>query len=477
MDWDFTPLHGNSRIDEWGQYHSPSVAFAGTNLANQFQGDYVPYLDKKILPLALKELSVYQFADKKDLPKGYSNTWIATRYQRLPLPFAPLVESVPPNGETLTIQQVQCVAQQWGDTCVVSDVAQLTIMHDPFQEAIRLIAIQQAETYERNVFNALMATAQVNYVNSRGARANLVPGDVLDTNTVLRTVGALKTQGARRFMGPDTDNPKLDIGAGSGRAADKSPLSSPHFAAVCHTLIVADWSQNSTVILARSYSAVNRLYNYEIGEWGGCRFVDSNMVPTWTGVAATQGTGNSTGGSLATSANYYIIVTGSDTQNQYESQICQVSNAIAVTGPNGSITLTTPSTSGYTWSVYIGTTTTPTNLGLCSLGPTSGPLQGQAVQLPGNTSVTITGTGVAQTPPAAPGTTYTVYPTFVFGKGAYAVVTLQNVEHFMVTKADKSDPLNQRAVVGWKGFNGVCILNQQFLARIESVSAYSSTYG
>lgn len=452
------------------------AATGGVNVASQFSGDYSPYLDKKILPIVQKELSVYQFAEKKKLPKGSGPSWTATRWQRVPLPYAPLAEAVPPTGETLTIQQVTCVAVQWGDTITVSDIAQYTIMHDPFQQAIRLMGLSEAELCERNTMNTLMGSAQVNYINSRGSRAALVAGDVLDTNTVLRTVGALKTIGARRFMGPEQDDPELSIAQGSGKLADKSPAGSPHYAAVCHTLIVADWSQNSTVILARSYSAVNRLYNYEIGEWGGCRFVDSNMVPTFTGYAAVQGTPSTSGGTLAT-GTYNIIVTGQDTQNQYESYIAQVSNNISITGPSGSISVTLPSTAGFTYSVYVGTSTTPGNLGLCSSGPTVGPLAGQATQLAPGATVTITGTGVAQTPPAAPATGITVYPTFVFGVGAYAVVTLENFEHFMLTKADKSDPLNQRAIVGYKGYWGCCILNQQFMARIESTSAYSSTFG
>ena len=448
---------------------------AGVNVAAQFTGDFTPYLDKKVLPLALKELAVYQFAEKKTLPKGFGNTWIATRWQRVPLPYAPLAEAVPPAGETLTIQQVQCVAQQWGDTITVSDVAQLTIMHDPFQQAVRLIAVQEAETYERNVFNSLMGGAQVNYVNSRGARANLVAGDVIDTNTVLRTVGALKTLGARRFAGPENDNPEVSIAKGSGRLADTAPERSPHYAAVCHTLLVADWSQNSTVILARSYSAVNRLYNYEIGEWGGARFIDSNMVPTFTGYAAITPTAVATGGTFP-GATYYIVVTGQDTQNQYESYITQASGGTAIVA-NGSMTVVLPTTPGYTYSVYVGTTATPTNLGLCAAGPTVGPLAGQATQLAAGTTVTVTGVGAAQVPPAAPATAVTVYPTFVFGRGAYAVVTLQNAEHFLLKNADKSDPLNQKSVVGWKAMLGQVILNQMFMARIESTSAYSVTFG
>ena len=95
------------------------------------------------------------------------------------------------------------------------------------------------------------------------------------------------------------------------------------------------------------------------------------------------------------------IVTGSDTQNQYESYVTQVTAAISVTGPNGSISFTTPNVAGYTFTAYIGTTTSPANLALSPSGPTTGPLAGQATQLPANTVVTLTGIGVAQTPPAS----------------------------------------------------------------------------
>ncbi len=132
---------------------------------------------------------------------------------------------------------------------------------------------------------------------------------------------------------------------------------------------------------------------------------------------------------------------------------------------------------GYTFNVYVGTTSSPSNLGLSASGPTVGPLQGQATQLPANTAVVITGLGVAQTPPATPGTLLTVYPTFVIGRGAYGQVVLDNVKFSYLKDADKSDPLNQLRVVGWKAFYGTILLNVAFMARIESVSAYTATYG
>ena len=446
-----------------------------TNSSGQFSADISNYIADETLPLTRRQLVAYQFGDPLTLPKGSGVTYTATRYNRLPLPYAPLSEGVPPIGETMTISQVTAVAQQWGDKVTITDVAEMTIKHPLFKKATELTGLQIAETLERNTFNALMAGSQVNYVNQRGSRAALVSGDVIDTTTVLRTSGALATIGAPHFMGDEQTDTKVSAESGGSRASD-NPRGMPHYTAIIHTLLVADWSQNSTVVLSRSYSDLYRLYNYEIGEWGGIRFCQSNMVPTWTGVAATNGA-PTTAGTLAT-GNYYVQVTGQDTQNQYESQISQVSAVVAVVGATGSISVTTPNTVGYTYNIYVGTTSSPSNLGLApASGPTSGPLQGQATQIPGNTIVTITGIGVAQVPPAAPATGVTVYPTFVFGRGAYGQVVLDNVKMTYLKDADKSDPNNQLRIVGWKAFYGTLISNQQFMARIESVSAFTSTFG
>jgi N4-gp56 family major capsid protein len=445
-----------------------------TNQANQFSSDIENYIADETLPLARRQLVAYQFGDPLELPKGRGTSYTATRYNRLPLPYAPLSEGVPPIGETMTISQVTAVAQQWGDKVTITDVAEMTIKHPLFKKATELTGLQVAETLERNTFNTLMAGTQVNYVNSRGSRAALVAGDVLDTTTVIRTDAALETLGAPRFMGDEMTDTKIDANAGGARASE-NPRAMPHYAAIIHTLVVADFRQNSTVIQAWTYSDLNRLYNYEAGEWSGIRFCKTNMVPSFTGYALVQGVAG-TAGSLATNSTYYTIITGQDTQNQYESYITQVSAAVNVTGPNGSISITTPNVAGFTWNVYIGTTTSPANLGLSTSGPTVGPLQGQATQLPSNTAVVITGIGIAQTPPAAPTTGVTVYPTFVIGRGSYGQVVLDNVKFSYLSSADKSDPLNQLRVVGWKCYYGSILLNQLFFARIESSSAYTSTF-
>jgi hypothetical protein len=230
---------------------------------------------------------------------------------------------------------------------------------------------------------------------------------------------------------------------------------------------------------------VNKLYNNELGYWGGMRWCRSNMIPFFTGVTAPTTTANAsngsyavntTGGLLAT-GTYYLQITGSVTQNGYEQRVGIVSAGISVTGPNGSISVTTPNVAGFTWNVYLSTSTSPANLGATSGGPNSGPLAGQAVQLNGNTTYVITNVGSARVPPAAPAAGVSVFPTFIIGKSAYGQVMLDDPKFSYLSGGDKSDPLNQLRVVGWKVMYGTILLNQNFFMRIESSSAFSATFG
>lgn len=447
-----------------------------TNQSSQFSADIEAFIAERTLPLARRQLVAYQFGDPLSLPKGRGTTYTATRFNRIPLPYAALSEGVPPIGETMTIGQVSATAQQWGDKVTITDVAELTIKHPLVTKAQELMGLQIGETLDRNTFNNLMAGTQVNYVNSRGSRASLVAGDVLNPHEVNRAQGALKTLGAPRYMGDEQTDTKTSAEAGGARAS-ANPRQMPHYVSVMHTLVTQDMRENTTINNAWSYSDINRLYNAEVGEWGGLRFCDTNMVPSFTGYAAVEGLSGAAG-TLADD-DYYIIVTGQDTQNQYESYIAQVSGAITLANGSaiGSVSVTMPATAGFTYNVYIGTTTSPANLGLSTSGPSVGPLAGQATQLIAGSTVVITGIGTAQTPSSAPATGVTVYPTFVFGRGAYGQVSLDDVKISALFGADKSDPLNQLRVVGWKVFYGTLIENQQFFMRIESTSAFSATFG
>jgi N4-gp56 family major capsid protein len=68
--------------------------------------------------------------------------------------------------------------------------------------------------------------------------------------------------------------------------------------------------------------------------------------------------------------------------------------------------------------------------------------------------------------------TTTVHTSYIFGQNAFAVSDLQSLEMYKEGPGSVSDPLHQKMTMGWKlGFKSV-ILNNNFMVRLESASAY-----
>ena len=441
--------------------------------SDNFLADVIPYMQEEIEPLARRQLVAYQFGKPLHLDVNRGTTYQAARYQRLPLPFASLQEGVAPVGEPMQVTIVSATAQQWGDGVNVTDVANLTVFHPVFQQAIQLIGLQMPETLERNTLNTLLAAPQVNFANGRANRAALVATDVMTPHESNKIVASLEAYGAPHFMGDEREDVMIE--AGAYRDPSKSPSVMPHYVVLTSPFVEMDMRENAQVNTAWAYSDINRLYNNDLGAFGGARWVKTNMMPYWTGVAAVSGTGSTTGGQLAT-GTYYVQVTAAPFQTSVEQNIYQVSGSISITGPSGSISVTLPSLPGYVFNIYVGTSTSPTNLGVSALGPTTGPLAGQATQLQGAQTVVLTGVGVSQTPPAAPATGVTVFPVIFIANNSYGQVILENPEFFYLTGADKSDKLNQMRWAGWKLFYGSILLNTAFLARVEASSAFGPGY-
>ncbi len=438
------------------------------NLSTSFSSDIEAYIAEKVLPLTQRQLVAYQFGDKANLPKNRGTTYTASRYSRVPLPTAALAEGVASVGEALTLSQVTATAQQWGDLIEITDVGELTIKHDLFKQAIKLTAMQLAETFERNTFNTLMSGTNVIYAGGKTARASLTATDVMSVTEINKAFGSMFTTGVPMFDGTMEEDYKV--------SADR-PVQTPkeHYVSIMHPLPMQDLLANSTIVTAFSYSQVERLYTNELGEWGGSRFTRSNMVPSFTG----QGTVTATllaGGSLTTGTTIFPAMTGVNKITGYEELVYQVGAGVSiVTATSAALTVVTPTDTTRVYNIYLGTSSTGiANLGKSAQGPSSGGMAGMAVQLPAATTITLTALGTAQTPPSPPASGVTVYPTFWIGKGSYTIVNLDNAKFFYLRDADKSDPQNQLRIVSWKVFYGTLINNQAFLLRTESGTAYTN---
>ena len=183
-----------------------------TNAASGFQSDVENYIQDEVEPLARRQLVAYQFGKPLRLDTNRGVTYTASRYERLPLPSAPLQEGVAPVGEAMTLKQVTATAQQWGDRVIITDVANLTIKHPLFQQSIQLVSLQLPETLERNTLNTLLSGTQVNFANGRANRASLTATDLMSPHEVNRMVGSMLTYGVPRFNGDEREDMMIEAG-------------------------------------------------------------------------------------------------------------------------------------------------------------------------------------------------------------------------------------------------------------------------
>lgn len=68
--------------------------------------------------------------------------------------------------------------------------------------------------------------------------------------------------------------------------------------------------------------------------------------------------------------------------------------------------------------------------------------------------------------------TVTVHTSYLVGRNAYAVTNLQNLKSYVEGPGGVSDPLHQKRTIGWKVAFKAARLNENFMVRIESASAY-----
>ncbi len=442
------------------------------NVSSQYAGATTRVIARKALEETQRYLVIYQFSDKETMDHGHGVTWSAIRWSRLPLPQYPVAEGVAPPANQLSFTQVMGSAVQWAGRLVFTDVSLITTQQSLITEGSRMLGMQLGEMKERNGMVALMSGTQVNYANAVGARASLAAGDNLDPTVVTRTFANMVNLGVHMWNGQTGEDVQRSIDY-NARASEKTIKGVEHLVAVGNAFPLDDLANNPTVVAAWQRSDINRLYINEMGYWKGITFCRSNMIPTFTGVAQVNGTNGV--GSLGT-ATYTIQITGWDNQNFYESRIYQLSTDVSVT--TGGINVTMPTTPGFTYAVYVGVGTgaATSNLGLTTSGPTTGPFSGQAIGIAPGPAVVITGLGSMAIPPAAPATGITVYPTFIFGKSAFACLKLEGVSWNKLMDADKSDPHNQLRSIGWKVFEGWVIKDQRYLARIESTASNTGTW-
>jgi N4-gp56 family major capsid protein len=220
------------------------------------------FYDRSLLERLLPELRFAQFGQKKPMPKREGDNVNFRRFNSLSAATTPLTEGVTPAGNALSISTVAATVAQYGDYITLSDKIDMVGIDPVLTETSQLLGEQAGLTIDTIVRNIVTVGTNVQYAAGRASRATVVAGDNLTGVEVRKAVRTLRRQNVKPLEG--------DKYIGLISADSEYDLMGD-----------VDWKDVS------KYSNSKAIFNGEIGELFGVRFIRCGNAPTVSNGAAT----------------------------------------------------------------------------------------------------------------------------------------------------------------------------------------------
>ncbi|MBP3413267.1 MAG: N4-gp56 family major capsid protein, partial [Oscillospiraceae bacterium] len=239
---------------------------------DSLSGEMKTFYDMSLIDEASPNLVHDQFGQKRPIPANGGKTIQFRKFSPLPKASTPLTEGVTPTGNSLNVSTVTATVSQYGDYIVQSDVLELTAVDNTILEAAKLLGRQAGVTLDTVVRNVLHTGTNVTYCPKKGedgtetevtSRAQLDETAQLTVDVVNQVVAKLRAQNA----------PTID-----GK-----------YIAIIHPYVAYDLMRDPEWIDAHKYAAAQCLYEGEIGEVGGVRFVQTTEAKIYSGEGCPDG--------------------------------------------------------------------------------------------------------------------------------------------------------------------------------------------
>ena len=237
-----------------------------TTLLEGLSVEMKTFYDMTLIDEAQASLVHDQFAQKKPIPKNSGKTIEFRKFASLPKALTPLTEGVTPDGKSLNVTAITATVAQYGDYITQSDVLELTTIDNTIVEATKLLGRQAGLTLDTITRNVLQSGTNVTYcpkVADDGtetavtSRANLDNTCQLTVKVIQQVVAKLRAQNA----------PTID-----GK-----------YVAIIHPYVAYDLMRDPEWMEAHKYAKPDNLYEGEIGEVAGVRFVQTTEAKIYDG--------------------------------------------------------------------------------------------------------------------------------------------------------------------------------------------------
>ena len=275
-----------------------TVVMTTTGTANAYTGETTEtngmsptlktFYDTELLENARVEMFYAQFAKKQPLPAGRGKT-VEWRKWNTFQKATQLQEGVIPTGQTFGMTHITDHINQYGTYATVSDELELHAYDDVILGATEEMGASAAETQEWLIRQALLINGNVFYCDNITLATGAVSGATPTAPNLMEasaTVMCLLT-------------PDMVAKISTTMKKNRVPTINGKYYAVIHPSVAYDLRKSDAWVEAHKYASPEEIFNGEIGELHGVRFIEDNFAPILKGEYA-----NKAGG--ATYATYFF---------------------------------------------------------------------------------------------------------------------------------------------------------------------------
>ena len=229
------------------------------------------FYDTELLENAKPEMLYAQFAKRQGLPKNRGTTVEWRKWNTFDKASA-LQEGVIPTGQKFGMSSKTGTINQYGTYATISDKLDMHAYDDIILGATEEMAASMAQTQETLIRDALLTNTNVLYcdnINKDGSYAH-TPNSAGEMECDLENMMCLLT-------------PDMVAKAVTLMKKNRVPTIGGKYVAVIHPSVAYDLRKSSAWIEAHKYASPAEIFNGEIGELHGCRFIENVFAPVLQG--------------------------------------------------------------------------------------------------------------------------------------------------------------------------------------------------
>lgn len=246
-------------------------AVAASPSTNTLAPELKTFYDTELLENARTEMFYAQFGRKQRLPKNGGTTIEWRKFNTFDRA-GELKEGVIPTGQQFGSSSITASISQYGTYTSITDKLEMRAYDNVILAATEEMGASAAATQETLIRNALLVGTNVMYCDNVDSN-----GNVISTPTTPATMGA--GGGDSNSDGWALLTPTMVNKAVTKMKKDRVPRINGKYYAVIHPSVAYDLRQSKEWIEVHKYAATSEIFNGEIGELHGCRFIEDTFAP------------------------------------------------------------------------------------------------------------------------------------------------------------------------------------------------------